>query len=156
MGPTSTWLCDTCRQAIKKPSHGIIEWLRSADEHGSWRGHGLRLVHHPRAGPPGPRRCGYHYFAAIRKDTVTLREVPLPALLGPDGLAALLSMLARDEAPKGELLELVKRLHIPGYEHARPDIDRAIACGVFTPAQPDGCYTQADIEATLEFARAAP
>jgi hypothetical protein len=63
----------------------------------------------------------------------------------------LLSFLARDELPKDEVLEMIKRLHVPGYEHARLHFDRAIREGVFEPNMPDGYYWQSNIRAVLEF-----
>ena len=42
--------------------------------------------------------------------------------MGPDGLKRLLEMLAEDKVGKVELLELleiIKRIHIPRYEQAR-------------------------------------
>jgi hypothetical protein len=59
--------------------------------------------------------------------------------------------LARDELPKDEVLEMIKRLHIPGYEHARQHFQRAIADGVFEPNMPDGYYWQSNIDAVLRF-----
>ena len=39
--------------------------------------------------------------------------------MGPDGLKRLLEMLAEDKVGKVELLEIIKRIHIPRYEQAR-------------------------------------
>jgi hypothetical protein len=156
MRPTTTWICDTCNGVINKAEDGGAEWLRVADENGCWHSRGLRLVHRCGASPLGARRCDYHHFAAIRKHTVTLCERPLAGLLSHDGLMELLSMLNRREAPMDEILEMIKRLHIPGYEPARPHFDRAIASGVFQADVPDGYYTQGNIAAVLEFAYGAP
>jgi hypothetical protein len=81
----------------------------------------------------------------------TLHDSHLNSFLGTDGLMLLLSMLAEGDLPKEEVLEMIKRLHIPGYEHARFHFERAIAQGVIEPHMPPGYYDQSDINAVLEF-----
>jgi hypothetical protein len=63
----------------------------------------------------------------------------------------LLSMIAEGELPKDEVLDLTKRLHIPGYEQARSHFDRAIAEAAFEPNMPKGFYWQSNIQAVLKF-----
>jgi hypothetical protein len=53
--------------------------------------------------------------------------------------------------PKDEALELIKRLHIPGYEQARLHFERAISEGVIERQYPPGYYNQSEIEAVLRF-----
>ena len=153
MKPTTSWFCDTCGELIGKPEHGIVEWLSAPGENGLRHAFGLRLVHHCTASPRGARRCDYHYFARAHMETVLLHDVTLDTFLGQDGHTMLLSYLARDLLPKEEVLKMIMRLHTPGYEHARADFGRAIACGVFEPDLPDGYYWQRNIEAVLDFAK---
>ncbi len=65
----------------------------------------------------------------------------------------LLLFIARGELPTPEVLEMIKRPRIPGYEHARLHFKDALAAGAFEPNTPEGYYTQSDISAILEFIR---
>lgn len=51
--------------------------------------------------------------------------------------------------PQEDVLEMIKRLHIPGYEHARLHFDEAIADGVFEPNRRPGYCRRDDIVAVL-------
>jgi hypothetical protein len=147
-----TWICDTCGELIEEKGKGWVEWLViRKDKADKPQGRGLRLVHHGSASPHG--RCQYDGSVEYRRDGGLLHDVPLQDFLGPDGLMRLLSLLAKGELPKDEVLEMIKRLHIPGYEHARKHFRRAIAEGVFEPNTMKGYYWQRDIEAVLEFIR---
>lgn len=61
----------------------------------------------------------------------------------------LLFMLSEHELPEDEVIEIIKRPHIPGYEHARMHFNAAIAEQVFEPNTKPGFYKMADINATL-------
>ena len=63
----------------------------------------------------------------------------------------LLAMLAEGEAPKEEVLEMIKRLHISGYEEARHHFDHAISDGAFDPNTRPSYYPPIDIQATLDW-----
>ena len=54
--------------------------------------------------------------------------------------------------PKEEVLEMIKRLHIPGYDKARHYFDAAMTDGVFETNMPPGYFHMTDIEATLRYA----
>lgn len=71
--------------------------------------------------------------------------------LGADGLMMLLGFIANNELPTPEVLEMIKRLHIPGYEHARLHFERAIAEGVFEPTTVEGFYPTRDIQCVLDY-----
>jgi hypothetical protein len=45
--------------------------------------------------------------------------LPLERFVEPDGLMMLFSLLADGSLPRAEILELAKRVQIPGYELAR-------------------------------------
>ena len=68
---------------------------------------------------------------------------------GPDGLMQLLELLATEEVEKGELIEIIKRIHMPNYEHTRLHFNQVIRDGVFEPNVSDGYYWQSDMEAVL-------
>lgn len=138
------WICDSCGQTIDKVEDGWVEWLTNADKNTQ---KGLRLVHHI-----GGSHCQYAGQVEFKRDGSIISDQPLSSFVGHDGLMFLLLMLSEGELPKEEVIEMTKRLHIPGYEHARLHFKRAIAEGVFEPNMGVGFYWQKDIQATLEFA----
>ncbi|PTL77933.1 hypothetical protein [Vitiosangium sp. GDMCC 1.1324] len=73
--------------------------------------------------------------------------------LGSNGLMRLLAMIYDEELPTKEVLEVLKRLHIPGYEEARHHFEDAIAAGVYEPNTAPGFPHQKQIEAILRFVR---
>lgn len=137
------WICDTCGNTVEKAEDGWVEWLTKV---GVEKLKGLRLVHHT-----GGNHCQYDGQAEFKRDGYIISDQPLSAFLGADGLMLLLLMLSEEELPKEDVIEMTKRLHIPGYEHARRHIKRAIAEGVFEPNMGVGFYWQKDIAATLKF-----
>jgi hypothetical protein len=148
MKRSNRWTCDSCRQEITTIETGWVEWLvRKVD--GAWIGRGLRLVHHQPYSPVN--RCQYNQQAERHTDGSMLLDLPLKSFLGPDGLTRLLGMLAQGELPQQDVLEMIKRLHIPGYEQARPYFDAAIANGAFEPNTSPGYYESYDIRATLKW-----
>ena len=68
-------------------------------------------------------------------------DLPLDSFLGSDGLMSLLALVAEHRVKSTEVLEMIKRLHIPGYEHTRLHFDEAISEGVFEPNTVPGYYT---------------
>ena len=136
-----TWICDSCEKPIIDPEHGWVEWLGNQGT----IGRGLRLVHKQSDSPRAPDgQCRYD-------DDSCHNDFGLSDLLGPDGLMQLLEFLADGTIIKEEVLEMIKRLHIPGYEHARLHFDAAIAEGVFEPNTASGYYSQEQINAVLEW-----
>lgn len=141
---TTTWICDTCGNEIEKAGDGWVEWLSTKDTSGKSQGNGLRLVHHRTT------REGCQYGFADLSEKTILQDLELAKLLGADGLNLLISMIADRELPTEELLEMIKRLHIPGYEHARKHFSRAITEAIIDPNLPPGYYWQYEIKAVLE------
>ncbi len=45
----------------------------------------------------------------------------LSEFLGPDGLMHLLDFVAKNSVETSEVLEMIKRLNVPGYEQGRKD-----------------------------------
>jgi hypothetical protein len=56
--------------------------------------------------------------------------LPLEGFVGPDGLMLLLAFLTEDELLKDDVLELAKRVQIPGYEQTRELFRGAINRGL--------------------------
>ena len=75
----------------------------------------------------------------------------MASFIGPDGLMTLLSFIHEKKLPEEEVLEMIKRLHIPGYEQARNHFKHAISEGAFEPGTPENYYFQSDIEATIKY-----
>jgi len=138
MGPTTQWICDVCNTPIVQAADGWVEWIEYEDV-GRKRGRDLRLVHH-RPASPQPKGCQADQQANYKKDQGSVSDPDLNSFLGPDGLIRLLSILSDGEIPQGALFDLIQRLHIPGYEQARPYFEEAIARGVIEPNLPAGFY----------------
>jgi len=147
---TNTWICDTCGLIVEKPEDGWIEWISFV---GKKPGRDLRLVHHKPSSPRGGEAgCQFVQSFEYAKDEGLISDLPLSHFIGPDGLMQLLAMIVDQAVPVSEILEMIKRIHIPGYEHARLHFDRAISEGVFEPNMPKNFYRQSDIEDTIQFA----
>jgi len=153
MNTTNTWICDTCGEPIEKASDGWVEWLMERVDDDKWIGRGLRLVHHyPASARGSDSRCQYHGEAEYKRNQSIVNDQSLEDFLGPDGLMQLLSFIADGKIPTVEVLEMIKRLHIPGYEHARLHFSAALAEVAFEPNTLKDYYWQSDISAVLEFA----
>lgn len=150
---TTQWICDECGEIIQCAKDGCVQWATYRDKDGRLRGRGLRIVHHYTASPLKDEHehgCYLDHHPEFTKDGGTLSDLSVESFLGPDGLTRLLSFLARDEIPAGEVVEIIKRIHIPGYEMARPYIERAVAEGMIEPNLPEGFYWQREIKCIIE------
>ncbi|MGB7641971.1 MAG: hypothetical protein WBL82_11850 [Terriglobales bacterium] len=65
----------------------------------------------------------------------------------------LLSMIAERELPAQELIELAKRVQIPGYESVHELAHDALSEGVITPSISSGFYLQCEIWHVLKWAK---
>jgi hypothetical protein len=65
----------------------------------------------------------------------------------------LLSMIAGRELPLKDLIELAKRVQIPGYEAAYELVHDAVREGVIAPSISSGFYLQCEIWGVLEWAK---
>jgi hypothetical protein len=112
-----------------------VEWLAAEDTSGKPKVTGLRLVHrrNTSAIPPGLYGCCYNPRDEFRKNWGIVEGLALDRFAGPDGLMLLLSMIAERELPLQELIELAKRVQIPGYEAAYELVDGAVSEGVIAP-----------------------
>jgi hypothetical protein len=130
-----TWTCDQCYQAIEKAEEGWAEWLYEAGK----PGRGLRLVHHN-------SKCQYRPHHGKSADCDLVRY------LTPEGLIDLLALVHEDNLPLPMVVEMVKRLHLPGYEEVRSRINEAIENGFIEPTDhPFGFFMSSDIERLREF-----
>jgi hypothetical protein len=147
---TKTWICDTCGQVIQSENDGMVEWMHQHNPEGTARCWGLRLVHHKPVSPiKHGSGCQYEGSTADSSHC----DLHLKDFLGEDGLILLLSFISEESFEKNELLTMIKRLHISGYEHAFRHFDEAIDDGVFKPNTKHDYYSQADIEAVIEWRR---
>lgn len=153
MPETTCWRCDKCGELIQEAEHGWIEWLSRGPMEEPPRGRGLRLVHHAEFSPIyDSGGCQYRPGVDFNvRGGEVIADGDLECYLGDDGLTRLLSLLARQEVPTEEILEMIKRLHTPGYELARLHVREAIAEGVLEPNLPDGYYYQCQIENIIDF-----
>jgi len=150
------WICDTCGEKIISPDKGMIEWYSREDEDGIRRSSKLRLVHQLSASPLRKmnmfrKGCAFDLHENTMNVEGFVSNEPLSAFLGPDGLMRLLSLIAGGEFPVVEVLKMIKRLHVPGYEIARDYFRTAISEGVIESASSGDFYEQRHINAVLQW-----
>src|SRR5690606_12084189 len=105
---------------------GWVEWLTRFDGDERLHHDALRLVHtrqsSPLTDPSDWRRgpgCQHDETKAFARDRSTVADLPLSSFLGPDGLMILLEFASDRKFELDDLIEMIKRLHIPGYDQAR-------------------------------------
>lgn len=150
------WICDTCGEKIRSPEDGRLEWFSHDDEKGMHRRSSLRLVHELSASPLRKMNlkrngCAFDLHQEQFRTDGAVDNRPLGEFLGTDGLVRLLSLVSEGEFPLGELLKMIKRLHVPGYEMARPFILKAALQGIIERDAKDDHCNQADIAAVLKW-----
>ncbi len=148
-----TWACDVCYQPISCVEDGWVQWVHFG-QYLEGYSRDLQLVHVRAASPLTESRfgCQFDSHAMFKATGGCVQSLHLGHLVGPNGLMMLLRLIHEGELPQNDVLELTKRLHIPGYEQARDYFDRAISAGAFEPNTPPGYYHQYQIEATLRYA----
>jgi hypothetical protein len=107
--PLQEFVCDRCGELIKQPKGGWLEWLSGDD----FKRHGFQVVHH-KTYSPNEGECGCYYDSKLDSAGSHLDD-----FLGTDGLVTLLSMFEGSVRDPGELVEVIRRLHVPNYEEAR-------------------------------------
>jgi hypothetical protein len=149
------WRCDSCGQLVPDLQAGWVEWLAAEDTRGKPRVSGLRLVHrrNTSARSREPYGCRYNARDEFRKNRGIVEGLALDRFVGPDGLMLLLSMIAERELPLQELVELAKRVQIPGYEAAYDLVHDAVSEGVIAPCISSGFYLQCEIWDVLKWAK---
>ena len=146
------WRCDSCGDIISSVEAGWLEWLASEDKQGNDVLRGLRLVHRGHQKNVGKHNCRYDPREEFRSSKTIVEGLPLERVVGADGLMVLLSLLAEGELPQREILELVKRVHIPGYELVRNLSPRARNLKLVSPVLRHGYYLQSEIWQVLALA----
>lgn len=139
----SSWKCDKCGEIIAKAEDGIIDWKQKIINYNLEKScYGIRIVH---------QNCLYN---DNNYDDYTISDMPIQKFLGHDGLMDLLAMLSDNLFSNNkEILEIIKRLHINGYEQARFFFDEAISNNVFEPNSTPYFFSQNNIKATLDYSK---
>lgn len=132
-----------------------MQWLAAENDQGEAKVAGLRLVHCRPASPRSsePYGCQYDPRNEFRRNGAIVEGLALERFAGPDGLMLLLSMIAERELPAEEVIELAKRIQIPGYEEVHELLYDAVREGVIAPSISSGFYLQCEIRDVLEWAR---
>ena len=145
------WKCSSCGELITSIKDGWVEWLAGEDQSGRPLLKGLRLVHRTRATDRGADRqsCQYCARREFRNDQSIVEGLSLERFVGPDGLMMFLSLISVGEMPTDEILELMKRVQIPGYEQTRDLLQEAVGQGVVVPSIGKGFYMQSEMWALL-------
>ena len=119
--PTTTWICDACGGVIREASQGWVEWIVLRDPVPTgMMNRSIRIVH-------ATQGCQYDGNRQHLLPGEGIGDASLTQFVGPDGLMDLLEKLLNAEFPAADLIEIVKRTHIPGYEHARGPLQSALA-----------------------------
>lgn len=132
------WYCDSCARLISSVDDGWVEWLASEDENGATILSGLRLVHR--------ESCRYDARTVFGNRRSVVEGLCLERFTGPDGLILLLSLLAVGELPTTDIIELAKRVQIPGYELANNLVGHGNLPQLFPAFLGHGCYLQSELE----------
>ena len=142
------WRCAACERLITRASDGWVEWLSSEEDNGAEILRGLRLVHH--------QSCRYDARTVFQDSMSVVEGFSLELFLGPDGLILLLSLLAAGELPPAEVIELAKRVQVPGYELAHNLIGQGNLRELVPPFLGHGCYLQAELTELVAHILARP
>lgn len=116
------WYCDSCGEVIESVENG---WFESyADRDNLFKEKGFRIVHDNRG-------CMYNENL-MYKDGKSVSDSNLDSFTGADGLVGLLSKIQLEYVEdNAELIEIIRRLHVPYYEEARKYHDEAEVDGYF-------------------------
>ena len=140
------WRCDRCGRLITAIEEGWVEWLASENGDEEEVLSGLQLVHRGSIPTNGQKQgCRYDSLKEFRKRKTIVEGLPLERFVGPDGLMMLFSFLAAGSLPRGEILQLAKRVQIPGYELARSLLQESSSSNVVRQFLGHECYLQSEI-----------
>jgi hypothetical protein len=107
------WLCDNCGEMILTAGDGWLEWIDLLETNGaSQRGRSIRIVHKAN----GKGSCQFDPALEFARDGGVVDNGGLTDFLGPDGLFSLLEFIEGGRLPHLEVVEIIKRIHIPYYE----------------------------------------
>jgi hypothetical protein len=150
--PVSGWRCGSCGKPVTHIEDGWVEWVSNEDERGDTKQRGLRLVHRKSSRSGEGWGCQYDPQREFRNDRSLVEGLPLERFVGADGLMLLLSLIAQSELPQEEVLELTKRVQIPGYEQVREIYQAEISAGLLETSIGQGFYLQSEITLLLRWA----
>ena len=144
MNNTRYWICDKGGKKIESVKDGWVEWLIPTKNNiPETHNKGMRIVH--------ATNCLYTDWECDKENAIP-GDDSLENFYGPDGLMNLLQFVSDDMFEnKEEVLEIIKRIHIPGYEYARNFIDAAISEGVYEPNTKENYCSQNDIRKIIDF-----
>jgi|SRR5699024_333167 len=127
---TNYWICDRCGEKINTFDDGYIEWLRDMQSNKLDKFH---LVHNKEG-------CLYNETIGTSKGY----SVPgnhLKYFLGEDGLMRFLEILDNEHLVNPfDLVELIKRTQISGYEQARFHLEEGHSEGIIDGPRNYGYY----------------
>ncbi|MFW7361654.1 hypothetical protein ACODHD_10955 [Vagococcus fluvialis] len=130
------WKCDSCKGDIVEVIDGILEW-KNTREH---KRYDLHLVH-------DNKDCSYNKNILSDTENATVSYSSLENYVGQDGLMTFLEEISMKDFLDGEeILEMIKRLHVEGYEEVRLYIKQAVSEGVYEPNTVPMYPMQSDIE----------
>lgn len=143
---TKYWFCDRCGEKVySNGDNGFVQWLTNYKDHAP-NAYNIQIVHNKK-----PCLFTQNYIQSL-EESVMYKDMPLEYYLGTDGLMNLLEIISyNDFQDNEEVLEIIKRIHIPGYELTRKYFARAIREGVFEPNTKDGYYTQEIINTIADY-----
>lgn len=154
----SYWVCDTCGKEIHSSVEGIIEWYSYVDEKGIPRVGKLRLVHERSISPLKKtnlkrKGCSFDMHETLYKGTATgtIEQAPLGDFLGPEGLMRLLSFMLEKGLPAKDVVRMVKRVHVPGYDVARNFFLEAALEGIIPREASEEGYSFEDVGTVLKW-----
>lgn len=124
--PLTQFICDVCGSVIEKVEDGYLEWLGGYNE----PVYGFKIVHDDGASPR--RQLGKNCYYP---NNLSVSSQPLGFVAGIDGMSYLLTYFEFEDLggvrdPK-ELVEIIRRLHVPHFEEGRFYIEQAIKDGLW-------------------------
>lgn len=136
---TNYWICDSCGEKIDKLEDGYLQWL-NVNKSNERISKNIKIVHHN-------NDCQFNEREEFLTNNATVGDMSLEYFAGPDGLTRLLEMISDNMfEDKEEILEIIKRIHIPGYEKTRPYFEKAVRENIFEPNTKLKYFVQRDLE----------
>ena len=151
LNETIEWICDYCDRKIVNSDLGWLMWISEVDPELGQRHTELQLIHNTLPRPDG---CQLNDRYLSSNNRGISQGEPIRNFLGSDGLMMLLEFPCRYPTfPVKDVVEIIKRLHIPGYEATRMYIGDAISSQFTPPLDLSNPYfpSQQTIRDTLRF-----
>lgn len=141
---TNYWICDSCGGRINEVKDGYLQWLNRGVNLDR-TSHKMVIVHHN-------QDCQFDERKEFLENNSTVSDMDLEYFSGSTGLIRLLEMISDDRFEnKEEVLETIKRIHVPGYEKTRPYFQSAISEGVVEPNSKLRYFSQEDLETIKDY-----